>query len=403
MARKAQFSRPEPGFSLYEGRTRGKRMKYTFSEDDNDYDTSDAPPNARRSLRHAGAPADPARPVVTTSGRQSKPSSFLYGESASAEQHGVDANMTDADSHALRGEYGDDAGYENDEVAADVDGNRPSRGADGDRWASPREADPGRHIQGYNSVDEMDDEDEAEASSSGGDDGGDGGDEWDGGEDEYDDTANRRDESNEDEDEDEEMSEDEEDQLDGVGDGNRNGRTDKGRTREKQSLVVQLRYGKRNENGVVDGAEGTDRSGGSENIKQDIIMDGQRNENGDGGIPSFSHGADVNRNTFIDYDEQRYTGFKQPKLEAEEEEKEKDLPISNTTNPVSENSMAKENPSIPLLPHPHPHPQAQKQPPALSASVPAESSLLSASASASSSPPPPSHLPLPLPPPPTTE
>ncbi|KAF2095253.1 hypothetical protein NA57DRAFT_44903, partial [Rhizodiscina lignyota] len=67
--RKAQFTRPDPGFSLYEGRTRGKRMRYTFSDDEDEY--SDAV-STRRSTRNTGAntPADPSKPTVTASGRQ---------------------------------------------------------------------------------------------------------------------------------------------------------------------------------------------------------------------------------------------------------------------------------------------------------------------------------------------
>ena len=368
-------------------------MKYTFSDDDNDYDTSDAQPYARRSLRNAAASADPAKPIVTTSGRQSKPSTFLYGEPALAEQQGVDANMTDAYSHALGEEYGDDAGYENDKTAAVLHGNRPvrpSKGTEGDQWASSKGVGQGHHIQGYNSVDEMDDEDEAEASSSGRDDDRDGGDEWDGGEDEYDDAANGRDESNEDEDEDEQMSEDEEDQLDGIG-GDGDGRVDRRKIKEKQSLVVQLRYGKRSENGGVDGgegAEGASPNGNPSNIRQDIAMNTQRNKNGDGGVSSLSHSTDANPSTFVDHDEQYGIYSKQPKLEAEKEEEEE----SNTIRHLSQNNMTKENLSIPFLPHSQPCSQLPVPAPA-----PVPPSTLSASASASS---PPSHLP---PPPPSAE
>ncbi len=83
MTRKAQFQRPEPGFSLYEGRTRGKRMRYTFDdEDEDDFSLSDTIP-ARRSTRNSGVvtPADPNRPTVTASGRQVRARvGGLYGE-----------------------------------------------------------------------------------------------------------------------------------------------------------------------------------------------------------------------------------------------------------------------------------------------------------------------------------
>ncbi|RCI10305.1 hypothetical protein L249_8448 [Ophiocordyceps polyrhachis-furcata BCC 54312] len=69
--RKDQLKRPDPGYSLYEGRTRGKRMKYTFSDED-DTLNSDSTTN-RRSARTTGAntPAETG-PVTTSSGRQVK-------------------------------------------------------------------------------------------------------------------------------------------------------------------------------------------------------------------------------------------------------------------------------------------------------------------------------------------
>lgn len=87
MARKAQFTRPDPGFSLYEGRTRGKRIKYTFSDEEDG--GSDAL-STRRLDRHSGisTPAEPARPTVTASGRQVRSRyGGAYGETLSNEQH----------------------------------------------------------------------------------------------------------------------------------------------------------------------------------------------------------------------------------------------------------------------------------------------------------------------------
>lgn len=65
--RKEQFKRPEPGFSLYEGRTRGKRMKYTYSDDEDMFSDSTG---YRRSARNTGThtPAE-SGPVTTSSGR----------------------------------------------------------------------------------------------------------------------------------------------------------------------------------------------------------------------------------------------------------------------------------------------------------------------------------------------
>jgi len=80
--RKDQFKRPEPGFSLYEGRTRGKRMKYTYSDDEDFLTDSTAP---RRSTRNTGThtPAEPAGPIVTASGRQIRAPSRLNAETVS--------------------------------------------------------------------------------------------------------------------------------------------------------------------------------------------------------------------------------------------------------------------------------------------------------------------------------
>ena len=69
MARKAQFIRPDSGFSLYEGRTRGKKTKYTYSDED---EVGSDALSTRRSNRQSGlsTPSEPARPTVTASGRQ---------------------------------------------------------------------------------------------------------------------------------------------------------------------------------------------------------------------------------------------------------------------------------------------------------------------------------------------
>ena len=215
MARKAQFVRPEPGFSLYEGRTRGKRIKYTFSDEENDYDSSESP-HVRRSLRHRNVDdgSDPPKPVITASGRRVR----APGDNA----HGGGAGMEEEDDN----EVGPNGSYDGNAGAAN--GEPPSRNAM-------------NHVQGYDAVDELDDE--AEASSSAG--------EWDAGDvgDEYDDTVNGKegesdDDDEDDMDEDEEMDddEDEDDGLDEIGEADgETGR--KGRRRgKKQSLMVSLRY-----------------------------------------------------------------------------------------------------------------------------------------------------------------
>ena len=100
MARKAQFTRPEPGLSLYEGRTRGKRIKYTYSDEEGA--TSDAV-STRRSNRQSGVstPAEPAGPRFTASGRQIRSRhGGDYGETLTANhdaEHPHNASAMDVD------------------------------------------------------------------------------------------------------------------------------------------------------------------------------------------------------------------------------------------------------------------------------------------------------------------
>ncbi|PNY24801.1 Uncharacterized protein TCAP_05264 [Tolypocladium capitatum] len=98
--RKEQFKRPEPGFSMYEGRTRGKRMKYTYS-DDEDMFYSDSTGN-RRSTRNTGAntPAEMG-PVTTSSGRQIRAPprlNMVTGESAPGSVQGDGSEFGKEDS-----------------------------------------------------------------------------------------------------------------------------------------------------------------------------------------------------------------------------------------------------------------------------------------------------------------
>ncbi|RMD41490.1 hypothetical protein DV735_g3641, partial [Chaetothyriales sp. CBS 134920] len=92
VARKAAFARPEPGFSLYEGRTRGKRMKYTFSEgeeDETDFSTR-RNPTPQNSL-----------PTVTASGRQVKSRlGRLYGDSPPSDQQQAEQELATTDAAA---------------------------------------------------------------------------------------------------------------------------------------------------------------------------------------------------------------------------------------------------------------------------------------------------------------
>ncbi|KAK4155905.1 hypothetical protein C8A00DRAFT_13090 [Chaetomidium leptoderma] len=80
--RKEQFRRPEPGFSLYEGRTRGKRMKYTYSDDEADFLSDSTNRRSTRNTRHH-TPAEPSASFTTASGRQVRAPTRLNAENAS--------------------------------------------------------------------------------------------------------------------------------------------------------------------------------------------------------------------------------------------------------------------------------------------------------------------------------
>ncbi|OBT84485.1 hypothetical protein VE02_06410 [Pseudogymnoascus sp. 03VT05] len=146
--RKQQFKRPELNFSMYEGRTRGKRIKYTYSDDEDDI-YSDS--TTRRSTRNTGThtPAEPAGPTVTQSGRQVRSRlGGAYGESMTGSNQGpsIPVGGYDGGNESL----GDD----------DIINGRPSRRAAAvNKDSSSRKG--GRNIEGYNSVDDMDDEDDA--------------------------------------------------------------------------------------------------------------------------------------------------------------------------------------------------------------------------------------------------
>ncbi|KAB5558186.1 hypothetical protein GE09DRAFT_1221315 [Coniochaeta sp. 2T2.1] len=77
-----RFKRPESGFSMYEGRTRGKRIKYTYSDDEDDFYTDSTRRSTRNTRNHT--PAEPSGPVVTASGRQVRAPTRLNVETGSA-------------------------------------------------------------------------------------------------------------------------------------------------------------------------------------------------------------------------------------------------------------------------------------------------------------------------------
>ena len=200
LARKAQFVRPEPGFSLYEGRTRGKRPRYIYSDEEDG--GSDAL-STRRSNRQSGisTPAESNGPTFTASGRQVRSRhGGTYGETMLSGQQ-------DTMEHS---KIGGSEGAEDDEDEQ-VSRGRPRRAAQQNRLKAKLLSK--KHNEGYDSLGSMDDESDATSS----------GNEWDGGdEDELDDHID-----DEEEDDDIDMSD-------------TSGAEDEEVTR--QSLVVTLRY-----------------------------------------------------------------------------------------------------------------------------------------------------------------
>lgn len=151
-AQKERFTRPEPGFSLYEGRTRGKRMRYTYDDEDV-YGTDETQRSSRQS--RTATPAD--GPTFTASGRQVR-SAFgrSYGDRVTADG----GYSTRASSHV-----GDGNESETSQVAEGEGGRvRRSRQLHSSvLHGAPRKTD-------YNSVDDLDEESDAAFS----------GNEWDG-------------------------------------------------------------------------------------------------------------------------------------------------------------------------------------------------------------------------------
>lgn len=150
--RRAAFTRPEPGFGIYEGRTRGKRPRYNFEEEDDGDDFESDATSTRRSTRHQSARSTPFEtgPTYTASGRQTKrPRVGEYGESL------LSNNVMNMEE--LAPDYDHRAGsHESDPVRGGGRATRSGGAANGANNSRQR-----KHIDGYNSIDEMSDEDDA--------------------------------------------------------------------------------------------------------------------------------------------------------------------------------------------------------------------------------------------------
>ncbi|KAG9247105.1 hypothetical protein BJ878DRAFT_415581 [Calycina marina] len=141
--RQQKFKRPEINPYMYEGRTRGKRMKYNYSDgEEEDTGYSDATTNRRptRNTRHH----TPEGPTVTLSGRQVKArQGGMYGESM----------LSGRGNSAAPATYGTS---EEPDGSAD---SRPRRAAAA-KAVTGWTAKPKSHIDVYNPVDETDSDDD---------------------------------------------------------------------------------------------------------------------------------------------------------------------------------------------------------------------------------------------------
>lgn len=228
LARKAAFSRPEAGFGLYEGRTRGKRLRYTYEDGGEDFEDSEA--SLLQSNRSTPA-LDEGKPVVTSSGRQVKSRlGGIYGQSLSIDQR-REAERERAPSTG----QSDDT----DDVVLGVNGRPLRKSIPTKRAAAAR----GRYAEGLESESETDEAAEQSA------------DEWSGDVDEPDEESDADGEDDDGLDEDDELLDD--------GD-------------EQESLVVQLRYRKgatTNEQHGTNGVNGTGPPKASPLIQVENVSD----------------------------------------------------------------------------------------------------------------------------------
>ena len=164
---RARFTRPEPGFSLYEGRTRGKRMRYTY--DDDDAFLSDATSTRRSARQSARNTPFEAGPTITASGRQSRaPQRGEYGESL--------LSGPPLSTDELAPEYSEGGGLTSRVQSGSEDSEDPVRSGGRATRSAARPAVNGaanprkrKHIDTYNDIDDWSGEEDADES----------GDDWD--------------------------------------------------------------------------------------------------------------------------------------------------------------------------------------------------------------------------------
>jgi hypothetical protein len=139
---------------MYEGRTRGKRMRYTYDEEDDDDSEAQG---SRRSTRNSGV-ATPAGPTTTLSGRQVRSRvGGVYGESLLSGQN-TDTQpspATEASDEPVRASRSGRAGVTSLQV--DDDAETSSEG----EWDGSDEEEADEVDEPMEELDELDDEEEA--------------------------------------------------------------------------------------------------------------------------------------------------------------------------------------------------------------------------------------------------
>ncbi|CAD6501959.1 BgTH12-02202 [Blumeria graminis f. sp. triticale] len=145
--RKQQTRRPEFNYSLYEGRTRGKRIKYTFSDEDDE--NSNIFTTSRRSTRNeVPTSSDQNGHTVTQSGRQVRSrQGGTYGESV--------VNSNRATATGIEGEA-------SKSISSNPDESTNNNSITTVTQMSDVEEDQDTEEQGYDEYDEYDDEENKE-------------------------------------------------------------------------------------------------------------------------------------------------------------------------------------------------------------------------------------------------
>jgi hypothetical protein len=168
---------------MYEGRTRGKRMKYTYSDDEDFLTDSTSARRSHRNTRHQ-SPIEPSGPVVTASGRQVRRPDRMNVETASVGVRSGSGSVKDdlddsqavtgprgrpqrsaAANHRLNGWASKKGNSEEYETESEEDGDEPDYGGDDEEEHVPVDSDEDEEEFNYEAMDEDEyDDDDADQS-----------------------------------------------------------------------------------------------------------------------------------------------------------------------------------------------------------------------------------------------